>query len=321
MATDQPDHDAPVHGSGAAAHHHEKGQTNGSRGKTHAAEDRARRAICLCVDDFGLHPGINCAALHLASEGKVHAVGCMTGGPAWREGSRLLRAVPPQELDAGLHLDLTETPLQRKAMSLTSLIGASSLGRLDLRTVRAEIRAQLDAFEQAMGRSPAFIDGHQHVHQFAGIRDELLDLLDGRSKGPAPWLRSTRVPRQWLSGSPGGWLQSLKSRFIESLGADGLAMQARTRGYSQNAHLLGVYDFRGGPMRYLQWMAAWLGSAEDGDLLMCHPSESTGKSDPIARARLAEYKVLCSKDFEAMLLASGVILMPMTKILGRPATD
>jgi predicted glycoside hydrolase/deacetylase ChbG (UPF0249 family) len=318
MAPDKPDHDAPVNGSGATAHRHEEGQTNRSRGKTHAAEHRARRAICLCVDDFGLHHGINSAALRLASEGKVHAVGCMTGGPAWRAGSRLLRAVPLQDLDTGLHLDLTETPLKSKAMSLGSLIATSSFGRLDLRAVRAEISAQLDAFEQAMGRSPTFIDGHQHVHQFAGIRDELLDLLDSRNMGPAPWLRSTRVPRHWLSGSPGGWLQSLKSRFIESLGAEGLAMQARSRGYSQNAHLLGVYDFRGGPIRYLQWMAAWLGSAEEGDLLMCHPSESTSKSDPIARARQAEYKVLCSKDFEAMLLASGVTLMPMSRILQRP---
>jgi len=287
----------------------------------HAAEHRASRAICLCVDDFGLHPGINSAALRLASEGKVHAIGCMTGGPAWRAGSRLLRAVPLQALDTGLHLDFTEAPLKGKAMSLGSLIATSSLGRLDLRAVRAEIRAQLDAFEQAMGRSPAFIDGHQHVHQFAGVRDELLDLLDSRNISPAPWLRSTRVPRQWLSGSPGGWMQSLKSRFIESLGADSLATQARSRGYSQNAHLLGVYDFRGGPMRYLQWMAAWLGSAEDGDLLMCHPSESTGKTDPIARARQAEYKVLCSKDFEAMLLASGVTLMPMSRVLAAARPD
>ena len=315
MAADQPDHDAPVHGSGAAAHRHEEGQAHDSWGKTHDAEHRARRAICLCVDDFGLHPGINSAALRLASEGKVHAVGCMTGGPAWRAGSRLLRAVPVLELDAGLHLDFTETPLMGKAMSLPGLIATSSFGRLDLRAVRAEIRAQLDAFEQAMGRSPAFIDGHQHVHQFAGIREELLDLLDSRNMGPAPWLRATRTPRHWLAGSPGGWLQSLKSRFIESLGAEGLAMQARSRGYRQNAHLLGVYDFRGGPMRYLQWMAAWLGCAEEGDLLMCHPSQSTSKTDPIARAREAEYKVLCSKDFDALLLASGVTLLPMSRVL------
>ncbi|MBC7437129.1 MAG: ChbG/HpnK family deacetylase [Bdellovibrionales bacterium] len=268
--------------------------------------------MCLCVDDFGLHPGINSAALHLVAVGKVHAVGCMTGGPAWKAGSRLLRAIPPEELDAGLHLDFTETPLKGKAASLPGLIVTSALGRLDRRAVRAEIRAQFRAFEQAMGRPPAFIDGHQHVHQFAGIRDELLDLLDKRKMNPAPWLRATRAP---LEGAQAGWLQSLKSRFIESLGADSLAVQARSRGYRQNAHLLGVYDFRGGPIRYLERMAAWLACAEQGDLLMCHPSESTSTTDPIAMARQDEFKVLCSKDFDALLGASDINLMPLSQIL------
>ncbi len=56
--------------------------------------------------------------------------------------------------------------------------------------MRAEIEAQIDAFEQATGRRPDFIDGHQHVHGLPGVRKALIAVLAARyAKGTQPWLR------------------------------------------------------------------------------------------------------------------------------------
>ena len=42
--------------------------------------DWRARMICVCVDDFGLHVGVNEAALQLAGMARIHAVACRVGG-------------------------------------------------------------------------------------------------------------------------------------------------------------------------------------------------------------------------------------------------
>jgi predicted glycoside hydrolase/deacetylase ChbG (UPF0249 family) len=64
--------------------------------------------IALGIDDFGLHPGVNEAALRLAARGRVTAISCMTGAPHWREGAARLKAAAWQGVDIGVQLDLTE---------------------------------------------------------------------------------------------------------------------------------------------------------------------------------------------------------------------
>ncbi len=275
--------------------------------------------LCLCVDDFGLHGGIDTAALRLVEMHRVHAISCLVGGKTWVESSRSLRLFSPERLDIGLHLDLTEVPLLGASRrSLRALIVGSHLRLLDRRSIRAEIRAQLDAFEQAMGQAPAFVDGHQHVHQLPVVRRELLAELTARSPVVAPWLRSTRAPRARhpaSMASPG----RVKPWVIERLGAAGLASAASRLGYPQNRHLLGVYDFRGGRDRYRDLLAGWLRIADDGDLLMCHPSLPSNDVDALMSARVAEFDILTSAGFEADLSAVNVQLGPMSQMLTPPS--
>src|SRR6185436_16082699 len=55
--------------------------------------------------------------------------------------------------------------------------------------VRTELRRQLDAFEQALGRAPDFVDGHHHAQQLPGVRDVMVE--DLRARGPSrPWVRT-----------------------------------------------------------------------------------------------------------------------------------
>jgi len=267
---------------------------------------RPPRCIALCIDDFGLHAGINHAALQLAGLGRVTAIGCVVGAPAWKDWSRGLTPLDTEGIDIGLHLDFTEFPLMAASRrTLPALIASAYSGRLDERLLRAEIDAQLDAFELALGRAPAFVDGHQHVHQLPGIRRVLLEVLDQRCGAFRPWLRRTRCARTQ------GW----KPRVIEALGAAALSRLATRRGYPQNQRLLGVYDFTGSPRRYQALLRGWLASASDGDLLMCHPSMPVRAQDPILAARIDEYEVLAGTGFVEALAEAEVALWPMSRML------
>lgn len=240
----------------------------------------------------------------------MHAIACLVGGEGWSVAwTATLRRLDAVGLDIGLHLDFTESPLlPRSHRRLPGLIADSLLGRVDAAHIRAEVRAQLDTFEQVLGHGPAFVDGHQHVHQLPTIRRELLDELADRYRGTRPWLRSTRP-----AGAPWSW--SIKAGVIAMLGSGALNSAARRRGFAQNHHLLGVYDFQGGAQRYLDLLRAWLLSARDGDLLMCHPSLGATPGEPLGAAREAEYQVLASPAFGELLRSCGIALWPMSQIL------
>ena len=328
LAADESHDDAPMYGRRGAPHGDkppdtaplQKAQCSSASVQdslSHvAAEHSGQHAICIAVDDFGLHAGINQAALWLAEIGRAQAIGCMVGGPSWTKWNHMLRPLDRAHIDLGLHLDFTETPLLPGTLrSLNTLIRDSFLHQLDRPAVRAEIKAQLDAFELAIGRAPAYIDGHQHVHQFPVVRDELLAELAERYGAYKPWLRSTRSARKAEAHVQPGWRSSLKPWIVQSLGAAGLASAARELGYPQNSRLLGVYDFAGGPDHYSRLIANWLSSSRQGDLLMCHPSVAIDCADPMIDARRAEFDVLSSPAFEAQLRQASVTLQQMSRML------
>lgn len=264
-------------------------------------------SIAVCVDDFGLHRGIDDAALQLAAMGRISAISCNVGAPQWSQSARRLRELPRDRVDVGLHLDFTECPVDPAARwPLNRLIARSGARLLDRTLIRREIQNQLAEFEGALGRRPAHIDGHQHVHQFPVIRDELVSVLLKRYPDRRPWLRSTRRP-------PG--LGEFKPWLIEFLGSRPFAAAARRYGYPQNAALLGVYDFRGDAGQYLAHLGRWLGLARHGDLLMCHPAVAAPVADPILAARRTEWQVLSSPAFADLLGLAGVHVAPLSRII------
>jgi predicted glycoside hydrolase/deacetylase ChbG (UPF0249 family) len=264
-----------------------------------SARDAVR--IAVCADDFGLDPSVNAGAMMLADMQRVSAIACMVGAPFWRRDAPLVRGLDPQRVEAGLHLDLTEHPLDaRMRRSLAEWVLRSHAGALDRRGLRREIEAQLDAFAADMGRPPAFVDGHQYVHQLPGVRDVLVEALETR--GLRPWLRSTRRP-------PG--LRSRKARLIEVLGAAGLTRQARAHGLRQNLRLLGIYGFDGDRGSYLQALRQWLALAGSGDLLVCHPAAGMTASAPLAAARQREFDALSGGAFGSFLARANVHIVPL----------
>ncbi|WP_141100842.1 ChbG/HpnK family deacetylase [Roseateles aquatilis] len=261
----------------------------------------SRRGLCVCADDFGLHPLVNAAVLRLIQLGRLQATGAMVGAPAWRDGARALAEVAPDRVDVGLHLDLTQFPLTLAPRGLLRWLLAGAGTEAEL---RREVTAQLDAFEAAMGRAPDYVDGHQHVHQFPRVRDALLDVLADRYPHRRPWLRSTR------RGTAG-----FKPALIQALGQRSLSRRAALLGIRQNRRLLGVYDFDGDAARYAARLQGWLHVSGDGDLLMCHPAAGPVPGDPIAEARQWEYELLASPRFAAELHRLGIAPLPMTRLL------
>lgn len=265
---------------------------------------KPERAICLCVDDVGLHPHVTDAAITLLQAGRVQAASCMVGSPAWPEAAERLLQLTSGPFDAGLHLDFTAFPLTIPADEWPRVWINAVLGRMPLADCRTEITAQLDAFERHMGRSPDFIDGHQHVHQFPQIRHALIDVLLRRFPYRKPWLRSTR--------STG---LGLKPLAISHLGGRALLAEADLLALRHNRALIGVYDFKGGPGRYERLLRAWLRGARHGDLLMCHPSRGPVPGDGIAQARMDEFDVLAGEPFGGLLRSRHLRLLPMSRIL------
>lgn len=264
--------------------------------------------LTLCLDDFGLHAGVNAAALELARLGRLDALSCLVGTPGWAAGRLQLGAFAPARVDVGLHLDLTDAPL-RPALrhGLPALIARAALHALPAALLRDEIEAQLDTFEAARGAPPAHVDGHRHVHQLPQVRDALLAALQRRYPHRRPWLRATRHAANLVAPAGAGAAERVKPRVIEALGAAGLARRARAAGWAQNTRLLGVYGFGGGAAAYRRWLAAWLDAARDGDLLMCHAAHGDAAGDPLAAARQAEAQVLCGDEFAQALAARALV--------------
>jgi chitin disaccharide deacetylase len=269
------------------------------------------RTLTLCLDDFGLHEGVTDAAMTMAQIGRLHAISCMVGGPAWRVGAERLRTRLPAAtlagIDVGLHLDLTEYPLRERPRSLPALLLQAYTGQLKAAAMRAEISHQLDAFEAAMGQPPAHVDGHQHVHQLPVVREALIHVL--RKRGPLrPWLRCTRETPKERTSLPAG----RKPAVIRRLGADALRQLAEQHGFAQNGHLLGVYDFNPSPEAYRKRLQGWLQDAQSGDVLMCHASARTkAPGDKLLDTRVMELGALIGQSFDKRLRSAGIQLARM----------
>ncbi len=267
-----------------------------------------RRRFAVCVDDFGLNEAVNAGAWSLVEAGRVSALSCLTRAPAWRSGAALLRATVSERADVGLHLNLSESFGRGQwHRPLAALCAGACLHLLPAAPVRAELRAQFDAFEDAMGQAPDFVDGHQHVHPLPVVRDLLFDELMRRYPTRRPWLRNTRPPRAFRPAPP-------KQRVITALGADSLALLARELRYPQNRSLLGVYRFTGTAADHARRLVSWCRAMEDDGLLMTHVATAPTSGDPIARARVTEFEVLRSPVFTDAL-ASGLAVARMSDLL------
>ncbi len=266
------------------------------------------RTIAFCADDVGLVDGVAETVAALAADGRLSSASCITTTAAWAAEGRALSTTldPAPRLELGLHFNLSEgRPLSPDLAglwptlpTLPRLIALAHLARLPRAALASELQAQRDAFTGAVGRPPAFIDGHQHVHHLPGIRDLVLQALDGERAG-AP---QTAVRNTGHVVGPG---HGFKRMLIERTGGRALQRLLEANHVRHNVALLGVYDFRDADYRCL--VRGWLGAAPpSGGLVFCHPNQgkATG-DDAIAAARRREADYLASAAFTDDLAEAG----------------
>ncbi len=258
---------------------------------------------------------VDAAVEQLALQGRLSAASCMTTSPLWVQAARRLPGLRPQ-LSLGLHFNLTEGHGVGASIGIGALIVSAYAARLGAAAVRDAWRQQLDAFEDALGTPPDFIDGHQHVHQLPGVRTAMMHELQaryGERREAWPWVRST-VPTRWLWARPkaaaiallGGWTTT---RHLERLGVP------KNRGFA------GVYAFNAfTPAGYGRHMAQWLAQLDAGSLMMCHPAVAPVDGDAIGSQRAVEFAYLRSEAFSVALTQANcrIVQGPLTPLFAKP---
>lgn len=263
------------------------------------------RPLILCADDFGFSRAVSQGIAALARQGRLSATSVMVLSPRWPAEAALLEDLRGH-LDIGLHLDWTSVFARAAGhgQSLPQAMLRAIAGGFRRDGVQQVIERQLDAFETVWKAPPDHVDGHQHVQQFAGIREALVAVLLRRYRAAEqPWLRISRA----------GADRGLKSRVMTAMGAAELQRQAAAAALRFAPVLGGIYDFRGGQAAYAARMQAWLEALPAASVLMCHPAlyddaPARGAADEIATARGWEYAHLASDVFAHQLRAGGVRL-------------
>jgi predicted glycoside hydrolase/deacetylase ChbG (UPF0249 family) len=140
------------------------------------------RRLIVTADDFGLTPGVNAGILEAHEHGIVTATSLMVNGIA--ADAALGWAREHRSLAVGLHFVLTFGRPIGPLDPLGDLVdedgrfrrlGTGAHERASSGDVRAELRAQLRRFDEAVGRPPTHIDGHHHVHALPGILPAVIE--------------------------------------------------------------------------------------------------------------------------------------------------
>ena len=252
----------------------------------------------LCADDFAMTDGVSRAILDLLAARRLSATGAMTNRPGWTRWAREL-APHAGHADLGVHLNLTcAAPLgsmpglcpQGTFPALGKVIRAGLLSASARAEISCEITRQLDDFEQAMGRMPDFIDGHQHVHAMPGVRELVLGEAARRYTVQRPYLRD---PLDSIAAIRMRGVAVRKALVISSL-ASGFGKAARARGFATNQGFAGVSPFD--PSRdFAADMARFLVRPGPRHLVMCHPGlvdDELRALDPVVATRPIEHAAL-----------------------------
>lgn len=274
----------------------------------------------LCADDFAMTAGISRGILDLLAHGRLSATGAMTNRAHWAEWSRKLAAFEGKA-DLGVHLNLTcAAPLTAMPQfapggvlpKLPDVIKAGLTGRLPVAELAAEITAQLDAFEQHMGRAPDFIDGHQHVHGLVGLRGIFLDVIRRRYTGQhRPYIRVSGDGVRRILARRQFTAKALQVKQLSS----GFAARLAETGFMANDGFAGFSGFDAAA-DYGAQFDSYLVAPGKRHLVMCHPGhvdEELPTLDPVLGSREAELAFLKSPAFTDCCERAGARLMRMPR--------
>jgi predicted glycoside hydrolase/deacetylase ChbG (UPF0249 family) len=108
------------------------------------------RVLIITADDYGYAPAYDLGIVDAAAAGTVDAVSVMVDRDRLDPQPLLATGV-----ELGLHLELS--------------FPSARTGERERATAVAELRRQLELFEEHFERSPAYLDGHHHAHATPGL--------------------------------------------------------------------------------------------------------------------------------------------------------
>jgi chitin disaccharide deacetylase len=273
------------------------------------------RRIWLCADDYGISPGVNRAIRDLIERGRLNATSVMMLGPAIDRGeidALEASAKKSTRCAIGLHVTLSAPfrpltmhfrPLEGDMfLAFPKLLRAGLLRLLDREIIHAEVKAQLAAFARAFGRTPDFVDGHQHVQLYPQVRDAFVAAV--REVAPKAWVRQGGRDQPLMQR-----LASPKAFVLNVLSAQ-FRHRARDAGLAFNPGFAGAYDFTG-DADFGGLMRQFIDGMPEGGLVMCHPGfidETLRSLDPMTDVREREHQYLGSEAFPQLLAANNVTL-------------
>jgi predicted glycoside hydrolase/deacetylase ChbG (UPF0249 family) len=242
--------------------------------------------LIVTADDFNLSEGVSRGILDAHQHGIVTETSVMVNLGDLQQAVAMLAGAP--RLALGLHLNITRGRPVAPPSAVTELLGADGQFcgspqalpvRLRSVAVRAEFRAQVDAFVRGFGRLPWHLDTHHHVHQHPVVLDVLLDLA-AALRLP---VRSIDVPMRAI-------------------------MMAR--GLGSPAHFLG--DAGDEPYWTVTRLLSTIPTLSPGVTeLMCHPGyfDDTIAYSRYGRQRDVERQALCTSEVATRLREQGVRLV------------
>jgi predicted glycoside hydrolase/deacetylase ChbG (UPF0249 family) len=269
------------------------------------------KKITLCADDYGQNESISQAIIALLKKNRLSATSCMTTSSNWPSHAKWLMPFATQA-DIGLHFNLTEgKPLSEKLaqshgfLPLSQLLVKAYWRMLNAHALEAELHAQLDAFQIALGRMPDFIDGHQHIHQLPVIRDVLLKVYEERLRPTKCYVRCVDDPKVYVRLYNRNYFKRL---MIQLLGASIFKKNIIKRDIPHNSSFAGIYQFADSK-NYSRIFPRFLSEIRDGGIIMCHPGLlSQDETDGIAKARYHEFLYLENHKFVLDCFEAGVVL-------------
>jgi chitin disaccharide deacetylase len=273
------------------------------------------RRIWLCADDYGISPAVNRGIRDLIESRRLNATSVMVVGQAiGRDEANALTTVAKANPHCaiGLHVTLTAPfrpltmhfrPIEDELfLSHPKLLRRGLTGRLDSELIHTELMVQLASFVELFGRPPDFVDGHQHVQLYPGVRKAFLAAV--KEAAPGAWVRQCGRDRPWAQR-----LDSPKAFVLDVLSTQFRQLATRN-GLHFNPAFAGAYDFTNEP-DFGALMRQFLQGMPEGGVVMCHPGfvdDLLISLDPLTVQREREYEFLRGENLLPLLAANDLSL-------------
>ena len=222
----------------------------------------ATRVVVVNADDFGASAGVNAGIIRAHEHGIVTSASLMVRGKAAEAAADYAW---DSALSIGLHVDLGEWAYVdgqwRAEYEVVDLH--------DRAAVTTELRTQIEAFQDLVGRKPTHLDSHQHVHRDEPVRSALTNM---------GWTLQVHVRHNGIAYNGGFYGQAEKGDpSPEAISADAL---------------IALID----------------GLTDPATEIACHPAAAADLDTMYAAERLTELETLCDPRVREAIERNGVIL-------------